>query len=167
MKGAENKLILLTRLLETGSVARSACGREFLATLKPLLDSQIIVEDRAGAGRRLVVHDHQALRQFILHHFPNAPVPAGASSRVVGVSHFRNTKSLSSDLPEIVTVRAWQDDLLQTKGNPIATAEATRLHGVFAFLLQDAARHTLHGPCAGNDRQRSLCSTCWRRCGNR
>lgn len=135
-------------LLETGTLARSACSREILVTLAPLLDSDVVIEDRAGAGRRLVVRDPHALRDFIQHHFPNSPVPAGTSSRVAGVSRFRDTKAVASDLPEIVTVRAWQDDLLQTNGNPISTAEATRLHGVFAFLLQDAARYTLHGPCA-------------------
>lgn len=135
-------------LLETGTLARSSCSREFLAALAPLLDSDVVIEDRAGAGRRLVVRDPQALRDFIQHHFPNAPVPAGTSSRVAGVSRFRDTKAVASDLPEIVTIRAWQDDPLHSAGQPIAIAEATRLHGVFAFLLQDAARYTLHGPCA-------------------
>ena len=148
MKGSENKLLQLTRLLETGTLARSACSREFLATLAPLLDSDVIIEDRAGAGRRLVVRDPHALRDFIQHHFPNAPVPAGTSSRVAGVSRFRDTKAVVSDLPEIVTIRAWNDDAMHSAGQPIAIAEATRLHGVFAFLLQGTACYTLHGPCA-------------------
>jgi hypothetical protein len=135
-------------LLETGTLARSACSREFLASLAPLLDSGIVTEDKSGAGRSLVVRNPGAFRDFIQHHFPNAPVLAGASSRVAGVSRFRDTKAVASDLPEIVTIRAWQNDLLQTNGNPIATAEATRLHGVFSFLLQDTAHYTLHGPCA-------------------
>lgn len=148
MKGSENKLVQLTRLLETGTLARSACSREFLATLAPLLDSGIVTEDKSGAGRRLVVRNSGAFRDFIQHHFPNTPVPAGTSSRVAGVSRFRDTKSGASNLPEIVTVSAWNDDALHSAGQPIAIAEATRLHGVFAFLLQDAARYTLHGPCA-------------------
>ena len=135
-------------LLETGTLARSACSREFLVALAPLLDSDVVIEDRAGAGRRLVVRDPHALRDFIQHYFPNAPVPAGTSSRVAGVSRFRDTKAVTSDLPEIVTIRAWNDDALHSAGQPIALAEATRLHGVFAFLLQDTTRYTLHGPCA-------------------
>jgi hypothetical protein len=135
-------------LLETGTLARSACSREFLATLAPLLDSGIVTEDKSGAGRRLVVRNPGAFRDFIQHHFPNAPVPAGASSRIAGVCRFRNTKAFASDLPEIVTIRAWQDDLLHSTDRPIAIAEATRAHGVFSFLLQDAACYKLHGPCA-------------------
>jgi len=148
MKGSENKLIQLTRLLETGSLARSACSREFLTTLAPLLDSGIVTEDKSGAGRRLVVRNPGALRDFVQHHFPNAPVPAGASSRIVGVSRFRDTKAFASDLPEIVTIRAWYDDALQCAGKSIAAAEATRAHGVFSFLLESSARFTLHGQCA-------------------
>ena len=148
MKNAESQFTHLTRLLETGTVARSACSREFLATLAPLLDSRVVTEDKSGAGRCLVVQNPQAMREFIQHHFPNAPVPAGASSRVAGVSRFRDTKAVASDLPEIVTVRAWRDDSLRTDGKSIGAAEGTRAHGVFSFLLASPARFTLHGPCA-------------------
>lgn len=148
MKGPENKLILLTRLLETGAVARSACSRELLTTLVPLLDSGVVTEAKSGAGRRLLVRNPQALRDFIQHHFPNAPVPAGTSSRVTGVSRFRDTKSVASDLPEIVTLRAWEDGALRADGHSVAAAAATRAHGVFSFLLADPARFTLHGRCA-------------------
>lgn len=135
-------------LLETGTMPRSACSREFLATLAPLLDSGVVTETKSGAGRRLVVRNPGALREFIQHHFPDVSVPAGASSRVAGVSRFRDTKAVASDLPEIVTVRAWNDNALHSVGQPIAIAEATRLHGVFSFLLADSARFTLRGPCA-------------------
>lgn len=148
MKGPEYKLILLTRLLETGTVAHSACSRELLTTLVPLLDSGVVTEAKSGAGRRLVVRNPPALRDFIQHHFPNAPVPAGTSSRIAGVSRFRDTKAVASDLPEIVTVRAWQDGALRSDGKTITAAGATRAHGVFSFLLADPARFTLHGPCA-------------------
>jgi hypothetical protein len=135
-------------LLETGSVARSACSRELLAALAPLLDSQVIVEDRAGAGRRLVVRNPQALRDFIQHHFPDVTVPEGTSSRIAGVARFRDTKAVASDLPEIVTLRAWREDALRSDGKSIGVATATAAHGVFSFLLADPARFTLHGPCA-------------------
>ena len=148
MKNPENRLAQLTRLRENGTMARSACSREFLAVLAPLLDSGIVTEDKSGAGRRLVVRNPQALRDFIQHRFPNAPVPTGSSSRVAGVSRFRDTKSVASDLPEIVTVRAWQDGELLSDGKTINVAEATRAHGVFSFLLADPARFTLHGMCA-------------------
>lgn len=148
MKWPENKLIQLTRLLETGTLARSACSREFLTALAPLLDSGIVIEDKSGAGRRLVVHNPGAFRDFIQHHFPSAPVPAGTSSRVAGVSRFRDTKAVASDLPEIITIRAWDDESLRSDGKSIDAAQATHEHGVFSFLLADSARFTLHGSSA-------------------
>ena len=148
MKQTGTRLAQLARLLETGSMARSACSGEFLATLAPLLASGVIVEDRSGAGRSLSVRNPAVLRDFIRHHFPNIPVPEGTSSRVAGVARFRNTKSLASDLPEVVTVRAWQDHSLRAAGQTSAACAATRSHGVFSFLLADPARYTLHGVCA-------------------
>jgi hypothetical protein len=135
-------------LLEAGSLARSSCSREFLAALAPMLDSGGVVEERSGAGRRLVVRDAAAFQDFIRHHFPDVAVAPDASSRLTGVARFRDTKSITSDLPEIVTLRAWHGDVLRYDGRHIAIAEATRLHGVFSFLLTDADRYTLHGPCA-------------------
>ena len=148
MKRTGTRLAQLARLLETGSVARSACSGEFLATLAPLLASGVIVEDRSGAGRSLSVRNPAVLRDFIRHHFPAAPVSPDASSRVAGVARFRNTKSLASDLPEVVTVRAWQDHTLRAAGQTSAASAATRSHGVFSFLLAAPARYTLHGACA-------------------
>jgi hypothetical protein len=37
LKGSENKLLQLTRLLETGPLARSACSREFLRGLTEMV----------------------------------------------------------------------------------------------------------------------------------
>lgn len=148
MKGSENRLAQLTRLLQSGSVARSACSRDFLATLAPLIDSGVVTEAKSGAGRSLVVRNPGALRDFLSRNFPETAVSAAASSRVAGVARFRDTKSLASDLAEIVTVRAWHDDALRAEGKPIGAAPATAAHGVFSFLLQDAKRYTLHGPCA-------------------
>ena len=148
MKRTGTRLAQLTRLLETGSVARSACSGEFLATLAPLLASGVIVEDRSGAGRSLSVRDPAVLSGFIQHHFPDAPVPEDASSRLSGVARFRDTKAIASDLPEIVTVRALHQDALRSSGQSIAAATATRAQGVFSFLLESPTSFTLHGPCA-------------------
>jgi hypothetical protein len=148
MKSSENKWLLLNRLLETGSVARSSCSREFISNLAPMLDAGVVVEERSGAGRRLVVRNSSALQNFISHHFPNMPVPEGTSSRIAGVARFRDTKAVASDLPEIVTLRAWQNDNLRCDDQPIAVVEATEAHGLFSFLLSNLARYTLHGPCA-------------------
>jgi hypothetical protein len=148
MKKSESRLAQLMCLLEDGSTARSACSLSLMADLAPMLDSGVVAEERSGAGRRLVVRNPAALRDFIQLHFPNAPVPAGASSRISGVARFRDTKAVASDLPEVVIVRAWHDDVLQCDGQPVATTTATLAHGMFSFSLSEPSRYELRGPCA-------------------
>lgn len=148
MRANETRLAQLTRLLESGSVARSACSRQFLAVLAPLLDSGVLTEHRSGAGRRVTVVDGPAMRAFIRHHFPNAHVPENTSSRLAGVARFRNSKAIPNDSPEIVNILAWDDDALRCVDGPVSAAAASQANGVFSFLLKDARRFTLHGPCA-------------------
>jgi hypothetical protein len=68
-------------------------------------------------------------------------------ARIAGVARFRDSKSLTNDTAEIVTVRAWDDDALCLGSEAIGAAEATARHGVFSFLL-DPSQHSLHGRCA-------------------
>jgi len=148
MKKSESRLAQLVGLLEAGSAARSVCSQSFIADLAPMLDSGVVAEERSGAGRRLVVRNPGALRDFNQSHFPNTPVPAGVSSRISAVARFRNTKAIASDLAEIVVLRAWHDDALRCDGPPVAATTATRAHGMFSFSLTEPSRYTLHGPCA-------------------
>jgi len=148
MTAAENILAQITHLLEQGAMAKSACSGAFLKTLQPLLDAGVVVEERSGAGRRLVVRDAPALQDFIRLHFPDIPVYPGASSRAAGVARFRDSKAFASDTPEIVSIRAWSEKALLHTGQPAGAAAATAQHGVFSFLLASAEDYTLQGLCA-------------------
>jgi len=142
MTGAENILAQLTRLLDHGTIPRSLCSGALLRTLQPLLDTAVVVEERSGAGRRLLVRDPSALGDFIRKHFPESPVPEGLPSRVAGIARFRDSKTFVSDTPEIVSVRTWSNAALLKDGQPVGAASATGLHGVFSFVLHK--RYTLH-----------------------
>jgi len=148
MTAAENILAQITHLLEQGAMPRSACSGSFLKTLKPLLHAGVVVEERSGGGRRLVVRDASSLQEFTQRHFPDTPVSAGLSSRATGVARFRDSKTFPSDTPEIVSVRAWSERALLHNGQPARAASATAQHGVFSFLLSAAQHYVLCGPCA-------------------
>jgi hypothetical protein len=148
MTSAENILAQITHLLEQGAMPKSACSGSFLKTLQPLLDAGVVVNERSGAGRRLVVRDVPALQDFIRLHFPDIPVYPGASSRAAGVARFRDSKTFSSDTPEIVSVRTWSEKALLHNGQPAGAAFATARHGVFSFLLSAGEQYALTGPCA-------------------
>ena len=135
-------------LLQQGSLPRSSCRAGLLAALRPLLDSGVVLEERSGAGRRLVVRDPSTARMFVARRFPGAPVFAGASSRVASVVAFRNSKTLARDEPEIVCARAWRSGVLRRDDQEVDVNQATSAHGMFSFLLDAPSPYALRGPCA-------------------
>jgi hypothetical protein len=143
-----NLLAQLQHLREHGTVARSQCSGSLLQTLRPLLDAGVVIDERSGAGRRLVVRDRAALAQFVRSEFPDVHTAPGTPSRVIGVARFRDSKSMPSDTPEIISLRAWRDSALCRDGQPADAAQLTDAHGVFSFLLEPGSSYTLCGPCA-------------------
>ena len=148
MTADENILAQLQHLLEHGTMARSQCSGSFLDTLRPMWDAGVVVEERSGAGRRLVVKDAAAFEEFRRRRFPDHLGGKDAGNRAAGVARFRDSKSFPSDTPEIISVRAWREEALRQEGQSAAAARATTEHGVFSFLLEPDCSHTLHGPCA-------------------
>lgn len=148
MTAQENILARLQHLIEHGAIPKSACSGLLLKVVRPLLDAQVLVEERSGAGRRLAVRDAAALKKFCQHKFPDAPVSAGSSTRVSGVARFRDSKSFANNTPETVVVRAWSEDALLLNNQPTFAATATAQHDVFSFRLNHGANYSLHGRCA-------------------
>lgn len=140
---------LLFALQEQGVLPGSRFSQSFRECVQPLIDSDILVEERSGSGRRWVVRDTRALARFVTSLFPATPVADDASARVSSVAQFRRSKALANDLPEIVTLRAWESGAeLLVDGVPTSASECTRQHGVFSFVLSESTRYALRGPCA-------------------
>lgn len=148
MNAEENIRARLSQLIESGSLSRSVCGEAFLKILRPALDSGVVVEEKSGAGRSLVVRDLEALRLFFAGRYPNAEVFDDAPSRMAGIARFRDSKAFANDASEIVCLRAWKDGALRRDGTPIDAVAATQEHGVFAFALTDPSAYALRGVCA-------------------
>jgi len=148
MSGGANTLARLQRLQAEGSLARTSCARVFLHALAPLLSAGVIIEERSGAGRRLVVRQPAALAAFIEREFPGAGLAETDLSRTAGVAQFRNSKIFPSDTPEIVSLRAWSESAVRKNGEPCAAAAATAAHGVFSLLLNQTEEYSLCAPVA-------------------
>jgi hypothetical protein len=144
----ENVRTQIRLLLEDGHLPRSVCSQAMLDTIKPLLDTRVVVEERFGGGRRLAVRDAAALSEFWTRRFPNAPLFDGAPDRVASVARFRDSKASAGDTPSVITLRAWSDIVLWKDGNPVRAARATAVHGIFAFLLSPENCYELLAPCA-------------------
>lgn len=138
----------LRELVESGALPASQCGQAFLELLESMLDSGVLEWKRSGGGRRLVVNNADALRDFFHQRFPKATMPTDAGSRVASVSRFRDTKAMANSENEIISLRAWRDDALLKNGKPIGAVAATTAHGVFSFLFTPDCPYKLRGPCA-------------------
>jgi hypothetical protein len=143
----EGILAQIGRLSQFGAIPRSACSASLLKRLEPLLHAGVLVVERAGGGKHLVVRDPAAFAAFRRRHFPEA-LAAGGFSRIVGVARFRDSKAFASDTPEIISVRAWTEDALLREGQPTEAVSATARNAVFSFLLAEGGRYVLRGPCA-------------------
>lgn len=142
----EKLLVKLSLLKDKGQLPKSQCGISFLVFLRPLLAANVVVEQRAGSGRRLIVRDSATLEAFIERNFHNIELDKGLPQRVIGVQRFRDSKAFRSDNPDIVQVRAWRDNILARDGEAVDVVDETTLHSVFSFQLGQS--YTLHGCCA-------------------
>jgi len=148
MTAVESIRVQLATLLERGSLPKSACSGALLRSLKPLLDSDVVAEERSGAGRRLIVRDAGALRMFFKSRFPNIVTSDETPARIAGVARFRDSKALAGDTPDIVLLRTWSDTALWCGDVPLSAGSATKMHGLFAFVLTPVSRYELRAPCA-------------------
>ena len=140
-------LAKLERLISEGSLPWTTCSREFLKSVRPLIDAGVLTQERSGAGRRLTAHNLQALIEFKQQEFPGADA-AGLGARADGVARFRDSKSVPGDTAEIVSVRAWNEDSISSQSKAIGAAAATACYGVFSFVLNDTCDYKLSGACA-------------------
>lgn len=137
------------RLLETGTLPKSACGQSLIRSFKPLLDSGVLRWEKSAGGQRLTTINRAAFERWLGQHFPNSQSDSNTeSSRIQAVARFRNSKALRSNLPIVVTLRSTRDGVLLCDGKPLETTQATREHGVFSFTLTDPSPYALQGVCA-------------------
>lgn len=142
---AETKL---RELIERGTLPASQCGRAFLGLIAPLLASGAVARQKSGAGRQLVVTQAEVVREFHRQRFPAVTLSPETGSRVTGVGRYRDSKALANDTGEIISLRAWQNDVVVKNGKPFGAAVTTVAHGVFSFLLTRDCPYELRGPCA-------------------
>ena len=137
------------KLAEIGSLPKSACSKALLDFLKPVLATRVLVEQRAGAGRSVTVVNSGAFTQFIESRFPMTSVAEGTLNRAAGVAQFRDSKALASDMPILVSVRAWSNDVLVHDGKQFDAITPTAQQGVCSFLVENHSNaYTLTGRCA-------------------
>ncbi|MHB8763536.1 MAG: NUDIX hydrolase YfcD [Deferrisomatales bacterium] len=137
----------LARLLATGSLPATALSVRSREALRPLFDAGVLVEGRAGAGRRVEVADPAALAAFCRRLYPSGLEGAGAGDlppRGRAVVEARDAKRARKGGAEPILLRGFGEAVLRRGGETLAVADWTRRAGVAAVVLDD-------GPAWGFD----------------
>jgi hypothetical protein len=94
-----------------------------------------------------VVRDSSVLANFIAQSFPNA-TSVSALQRVQSVAKYRDSKVLANDCPEIVPLRVFEPNAVQTANESATAMQWTSEHGVCAILLRAGRSYRLEGTVA-------------------
>ncbi len=131
---------LLADLAANGAVPASRVGNKARERLAPLFSADVLVEVRAGAGRRVEVRDANTLAQFVLRHYPaglfaDTAVVEGLDRRTQALAGYRDSKALGGLDFEIVEYRLSGKSPLAIGGTPIGRSVING--GLGAFVLYD------------------------------
>lgn len=145
MSAARHEAVL-RRLEIHGALARQECSDGLLRCVAALIEGGVLVWEKAGGGRRLIVHSPEGLSRFLAAKFP---IPAGEVERLdprtQGVARFRNSKTRRGTGCEIVCLRAWAASQLWREQESVDIVTPTNEHGVFAIRLGDTTPYRLTG----------------------
>ena len=135
-------------LLAAGFLPGRACSRAFFELIRPLVAAGVLVEERSGSGRRMVVKDAPRLRAFLEQRFPERPATPVAAGRVAALSEFRDSKAKPGATPEMVLLRVWSMDLFLSRSDGAQFVEWTRRRRVASMVLEEAGEAGLGGVLA-------------------
>lgn len=138
----------LDTLLRDGGLAMSQVSARARQSLQPLLDARVLEIRRAGAGKRLLVANRDALIGFINQRYPVGLVrntPSGMGPKAEAVATVRDSKKASAANQEPVIFRAFGDVSLRCPSSTLPLGEMTKTAGVAAAIFSDSCEWTLDG----------------------
>lgn len=140
----------LSQLLDDGSVVGSALSRSMREALEPLFWSAVLVEAKAGAGKRVVVADRTALLHWVEARYPSGLDGAGGDLpvRAAAVATFRDSKSGDRLPARPVFMRGLRGAALEREGQRLRLAELTAANGLAGVLVEPSRPWSLHGSLA-------------------
>ena len=140
----------LAVLLQDGSVAGSALSRSMRRSLQALFDFGVLREERAGAGRRVVLEDRAALLDWVTSQYPSGLDGAGDAlpERAAAVATFRDSKGGKALAGRAVFMRGFESAKLTRVEEVLPLADLTRQFGLAGVLVEQAPTWTLEGTLA-------------------
>lgn len=127
---------ILIKLHKFGSVAASQLSNASKQYLRPLLETEVLVEEKKGRGLAILVNNYKALDAFIKKDFPHGLEPGHTDTvtRSQAVSYWRNSKH--GDLTsEPVFINAKKGQVLTKDSKVLPIGQLTEIAGMATFLL--------------------------------
>ena len=140
----------LRELLELGFVVRSRVTAPMRERLAPLFHLGVLGEERSGAGRRITLHDHVALEQWIRTHYPSGlfGVSGDLGHRAESVANFRDSKRAGLLAVSLVYLRGFGRTELRRRGAVLRLADMTRAYGVVGLAVDPRDAWEISGTVA-------------------
>lgn len=140
----------LEHLLADGSIIASDLSRSMRARLGHLFDLSVLVEEKSGGGRRVVVRDRSALEVWIDSTYPSglAGVAVGFPARAESVANFANSKRGRPLAQRPVLVRGFGSAVLRRGTESMPIGDLTRQYSVAAALVDCEAPWQFDGMVA-------------------
>ncbi len=137
----------LVALLRDGAVASSALSRSMRRSLQALFDFGVLREERAGAGRRVVVEDRTALVDWVKSQYPSGLEGAGNAlpERAAAVATFRDSKGGKALAGRAVFLRGFGSAKLTRGDEVLPLADLTRQFGLAGVLVESAPTWKFEG----------------------
>lgn len=125
-------------LLDDGSIPAAKFSSAMRARLASLFQLAVLSEEKSGGGRRIVVKNDTALRQWIAANYPSGLVGIAAElpPRAESVANFADSKRGRPIDVWLVFLRGFGDAVLRRSVGAMPLAELTRGFGVTAAILE-------------------------------
>jgi hypothetical protein len=138
----------LVTLLSGESLPATRVSARDRKKMQSLFETGVIEEVRAGAGRKIILRNRDALKSFIQKVYPagldghgNGAMPPRSRS----VANFKNAKKVRTTDAEILQLRGMNVDVLAANGKMLPLVEWCQLAGVAAIRLDSSSQWS----CAG------------------
>lgn len=129
----------LWQLLEQGHLPASRFAERDRIRLQSLFETRVLQEERSGAGKKVVVHDREAVERFFGQCFPSGVDgrPEELLPRSRAIAELRDSKKTSETIPPIALLRGFDGCKLFVDGEAVAVVAWTNTAGVAALRIDD------------------------------
>lgn len=129
----------LWQLLEQGHIPSSRLAERDRTRLQSLFETRVLQEERSGAGKKVVVHDREAVERFFGQCFPFGVdgCPEEVLPRSRAIAELRDSKKTSETIPPVAFLRGFDGCKLIVNGETVPVVAWTSTAGVAALRIDD------------------------------